>query len=56
MDGCRGANCNAVLSLWNLAASDCAANIVRSAMKRTLEDISLIFTKLFENRMNDDKL
>ena len=39
MDGCRGANCNAVLSLWNLAASDGAANIVRSAMKRTLEDI-----------------
>ena len=44
MDGCRGASCSAVLSLWNRAASDdganaANANIVTSAIERNFDAI-----------------
>ena len=42
MDGCRGASCSAVLSLWNRAASDDGANannIVTSAIERNFDAI-----------------
>ena len=65
MEGCRGANCSAVvLSTWNLAAPDGGAtpNIVvrRSAVKRILDDGIFQFErevlKIFESRTNVDKL